>query len=152
MSSRGSASVWLLLALLCAELSNSTRISVHVQHPVNYDMMESPGKFSNTQCVIRLIRTSYILSPLFLLWRKSFLFAFASQWVVRVTTTQNWRIISTYKDEKITLLWPYISWKKSLLLSKCNNSIILESLYPLFYDYIKCRRVFNLVSIIRHFP
>ena len=79
MSSRGSASVWLLLALLCAELSNSTRISAHVQRPVNYDMMESPGKFLNTQCVIRLIRTSYILSPLFLLWRKSFLFAFASE-------------------------------------------------------------------------
>ena len=75
-------------------------------------MMESPGKFLNTQCVIRLIRTSYILSPLFLLWRKSFLFAFASQWVVWVTTTQNWRIISGYKDEKTTLLWPCISWKK----------------------------------------
>ena len=77
MSSRGSASVWLLLAVLC--VSNSTRISVHVQQLVNYDMMESPGKFLNTQCVIRLIRTSYILSPLFLLWRKSFLFAFASE-------------------------------------------------------------------------
>ena len=138
MSSRGSASVWLLLAVLCAELSRSTRISVHVQQqPVNYDMMESPGKFLNTQCVIRLIRTSYILSPLFLLWRKSFLFAFASESCLSDYNAKLTDLcVQRWENNFIVAIY---FLKKTLLLSKCNNSIILElciSCYCMLYHCI----------------
>ena len=138
MSSRGSASVWLLLALLYAELSNSTRISVHVQQPVNYDVMESPGKFLNTQCVIRPIRTSYILSPLFLLWRKSFLFAFASvSWLSDYNAKLTDHLYAQ-RWENNFIMAIYFLKKKSLLLSKCNNSIILEWCISCYCRLYRC--------------
>ena len=132
--------------------------------------MESPGKFLNTQCVIRLIRTSYILSPLFLLWRKSFLFAFASESCLSDYNAKLTDHLYVQRWENNFIVAIYFLKKKfvAFKMQQLNNTwmmyfllLYVVSLYPLFSDNIKCRRVFNLyrsyaifhnISIISFLP